>query len=116
VVLRLSNARARGLVGPAFDTLIDRVARELDAARAARSLRGEARQAALARLEALDGALAEQARAGLDDAGRASLEREADEELSGYRAAMAPEAYARARAAAIDRLLRERLGLPTIRY
>ena len=117
VLLRLTNARARGTVGPEFDAIIDRVAKELDEVRAgARSLRGEARQEAIARLEVLDGALGVQALGGLNDGGRAALEREADDELARYRTVMAPDAYARARAAAIDRLLRERLGLPTIRY
>jgi hypothetical protein len=115
VLLRLTNARARGTVGPEFEALIDRVAGELDGVRA-RSLRGEAREAAIARLGAIDAALGAQALAGLDEAGRAALELEADEELTGYRAAMAPDAYARARSAAVDRLLRDRLGLPTIRY
>ena len=117
VLLRLTNARARGMVGPEFEGIIDRVAKELDDLRAgARNLRGGARQEAIARLEVLDGALAAEALAGLKVGDRSALEREADEELAGYRTAMAPEGYARARAAAIDRLLRERLELPTIRY
>ena len=45
VVMRLTAARVRGALGPAFDELIDRVARELDAARAkAGGLRGDARR------------------------------------------------------------------------
>ena len=39
---------------------------------------------------------------------------EADEELAGFRERMTPEAYARARETAIDRLVRERSGLPVI--
>jgi len=117
VVMRLTNARARGTLGADFDEVIDRAARELDAARAeARGVRGEARQALIARLEALDTRLLEQARAAMNDAMRRAFEQEADEELAGFRSAMAPDAFARARAAAIGRLLRERLGLPTIRY
>jgi hypothetical protein len=117
VLLRLTNARARGTVGPEFEALIDRVAQELDGVRAgARSLRGEAREAAIGRLGAIDAALSAQALAGLDEAGREALEREADEALAGYRAAMMPDAYARARAAAVDRLLRERLGLPVVKF
>ena len=38
------------------------------------------------------------------------------EELAAFRAAMAADAYARAREAAIDRLVRDRFGLPTIQY
>ena len=116
-VLRLTQARAGGSLGPAFDEVIDRVARELDAARAdARGVRGDARQALLNRLIALDAELVQQAGATLDEPARASLARDAEEELAGFRAAMAPDAFARARDAAIDRLIRERFGLPTITF
>lgn len=117
VVMRLTNARAGGTLDAGFDEIIDHAARELDAARAeARGVRGAARQALIARLDALDVRLLEQARAAMDDAMRRGFEQEADEELAGFRAAMAPDTFARARAAAIDRLVRERFGLPTIRY
>jgi hypothetical protein len=114
-VLRLTQARARGSLGAAFDDLIDRVAGELDRARGdARGLRGAARQALLGRLSALDAELAQHARAALDAELAASLAREADDEIATFRSTMAPDAYARARAAAIDRLIRVRFGLPTL--
>ena len=117
VVLRLSSARARGALGDAFDALIDRVSAELDAARAkAGGVRGETRQALLDRLAEVDADVLRAARALLDDATRAGLAREADEELAAFRAAMAADTYARAREAAVDGLVRERFGLPTIRY
>ena len=116
-VLRLTQARAGGSLGPAFDEAIDRAAGELDRARAeARGLRGDARQALLHRLIALDAELIRQAGAALDEPARASLVRDAEEELAGFRAAMASDAYARARDAAIDRLIRERFGLPTLAF
>ncbi len=63
-MLRLTQARANGSLGDEFDALIDRAAAELDAARArAGGLRGEARQALLERLTALDAELVQQARA-----------------------------------------------------
>jgi hypothetical protein len=106
VVLRLTSARASGSLGDAFDALIDRASTELDAARAkAGGLRGEARQALLDRLAALDAELVHQARMTLDEATRASLGRDAESELAGFRAGMTPEAFARAREAAIDRLV-----------
>jgi hypothetical protein len=115
VVRRLTQARASGSLGAPFDEVIDRVAHELDAAcSGARGVRGEARQALLRRLITLDAELLEQAKATLDEPGRAALAREADEELSGFRAAMAPDAYGRAREAAIDRLIRERFNLPIV--
>jgi len=117
VVLRLSSARASGALGEAFDALIDRVSAELDAAREkAGGLRGDARQKLLARLADVDADVLREARTLLDDAARATLAREAEEELAAFRAAMPADAYARAREAAVDRLVRERFGLPTIRY
>ena len=117
VVFRLTAARASGGVGPEFDGLIDAVARELDAARSdARGLRGDARRALLARLSVLDGELLQTARAALDDAARVALIHEAEEELSNFRDRMAPEIFARARDATVDRLVRERLGLPILAF
>ena len=117
VVLRLTEARAKGTLGDAFDALLDRASAELDAARAkAGGLRGEARQTLLARLAALDAELLQQARAALDDATRARLARDAEESLAPFRAGMAPEAFARAREGAIDALVRERFKLPAVAF
>ena len=114
---RLSSARARGALGDGFDALIDRVAAELDAARSsAAAIRGESRRALVERLAAVDADLLRAARELLDEPGRAALAREADEELAAFRASMAADAFARAREAAIDRLVRERFGLPTVQY
>ena len=117
VLLRLTSARASGALGVPFDALVDRVSAELDAARGrAGGVRGEARQALIERLSALDTELLQQARAALDDAARVSFAREADEELSGFRAGMTAEAFARARDSVIDRLVREHYGLPAISF
>jgi hypothetical protein len=117
VVMRLTSLRASGSLGDAFDAVVDRAAGELDAARASpRGLRGEARQALIARLAALDGELLATARATLERAAFDEIAAEADEELARFRQTMAPDAFARAREAAVDRLLRDRLGLPVIRF
>jgi hypothetical protein len=117
VVTRLSSARANGSLGEEFDDVIDGVSRELDAARSTvRGLRGEARQALIDRLRNLDAELLHQARSRLDEPTRATLAREADEELAAFRAVLPADAFARARAAAIDRIVRERFGLPTIAF
>lgn len=117
VVLRLSSARARGSLGDAFDSLIDRVSAELDAARSkAGGLRGAARRELVERLSMLDAELMRQARSGLDAADAASLARDAEDELAAFRSGMAPDAFARAREAATDRLVRERFALPTIAF
>jgi hypothetical protein len=117
VLLRLTSARASGAPGAPIDALLDRVSAELDSARArAGGLRGDARLALIGRLSVLDTELLQQAREALDDAARASFAREADEELSGFRAGMKAEQFERARESAIDRLVRERYGLPTISF
>ena len=117
VVMRLTAARVNGGVGQECDDLIDRVARELDAARSvARGVRGDARRALVNRLSELDAELLQTARATLDEATRVALTREAEAELSGFRDRMAPDAFARSRDAAVDRLVRERLGLPILAF
>ncbi len=117
VVTRMTSVRASGAIGEPFDALIDRVSRELETARSdPRGLRGEARRAAIERLTALDGELLEQARGMLDEGARAAMVREADEELSPFRAGMPPDGFTRARHAAVDRLVRERFNLPTISF
>ena len=116
-VIRLTNARATGALGADADGLVDRVSRELDAARASsRGLRGDARRALLDRLAALDAQLVAMARAALGDSEREAFGREVDADLAGFRDAMTAEAYHRAREAAIDRLARERFGLPTLSF
>lgn len=114
VVLRLTEARAKGTLGDAFDALIDRVSAELDAARAkAGGLRGEARQALLERLVRLDAELLHTARSVLDAPTTAEIELTAEAELSAFRTGMGPDAFAAARERAIARLIRERFGLPS---
>jgi hypothetical protein len=117
VVRRLTSGRADGSLGAEFDDVIDRVSAELDAARAkAGGLRGDAREALIDRLAMFDAELVQRARAALDDATREALAREADEELAGFRGGMTADAFARAREAAIDRLVRERCGLPVVMF
>src|SRR5262249_46979426 len=117
VVTRLTNARASGLVDEAVDPVLDAAARELDAARAfPRGLRGDARQALLARLDALDRELLERARATLDEHARQAIVGEAEAELAGFRDRMEPAAFARVLAAAVDRSVRERFQLPVVSF
>jgi hypothetical protein len=117
VVLKLTAARASGRLGDEFDAVIDRVSAELEIARAAAGgVRGEARERLLARLAALDAELLDGARAALSDADREALVREAGEELASFRDRMAADAFARAREGALSRLIRERLGLPTMTF
>jgi hypothetical protein len=117
VVMRLTNARATGAIDGTFESVIDAAARELDVARAsARGVRGDARQALIARLTALDEELLQRARAAVDEPTRAALVDDAETELAAFRERMAPEAFARVRDAACDRLLRERFRLPIVAF
>lgn len=117
VVLRLTNARVAGTIGPDADAVIDRIAAELDRAReSARGLRGEARTALLARLEAFDRELLALARAALTPDAVAAIDAEAQAELAAFRSTMPADAYARAHAASVDRLVRERAKLPVLVY
>ena len=115
--LKLSTARATGTIGAEADEVIDRLSQELDAARAAANgLRGEARRELIARLTALDEELLRVALASIEVHVRDAIEREAEEELSAFRGRMPETAYLRACAAARDRLIRQRLGLPVLTY
>ena len=117
VVIRLTSARSGGSLGPAFDALIDRVADELETARSdARGVRGERRRQLVDRLAALDRELLLEARAATDEGTIEALRREADTELAPFKAGMPADAFARAREAAMDRLVRERYRLPTIAF
>lgn len=115
--MRLSSARASGALDGRFDAVIDRIAAELEAARGkAGGVRSEARTALIGRLEAIDRDMLGAVRAAAGEDLLAQTSREADEELAPFRAGMTAQAYARAHEAAVGRLLRGRLNLPTIAF
>jgi hypothetical protein len=113
-VSRLTVLRGSDQAGSAFGPALDAAVRALDAAQpeAARA-RGDARDALLERIAAVESALVAAASAALGDR-LGDLEREADAELAPFRPRMTPEAYAQSRRAAIDRLVRLHFGLPEI--
>jgi hypothetical protein len=114
-VMRLTNARATGVLPASVDPLIDRLAGELDTARASgRGVRGDARRALLARLTEADAELLQTARQTLTAADLEEITAQAEAELTGFRERMSADAYSRARLAATDRLIRERFNLPTL--
>jgi hypothetical protein len=91
--------------------------RELDAARTnAKALRGHVRQALIERLRELDLSLIKAARERCDAPMLRELESLADEELAPFRDRMPRDAYAQARQASIDRLVRERAQLPILTF
>lgn len=96
------------------DDRLEAIVRALDAlASRADRARGEARAEILGELAALDRRLLDAAReAAVTVLG--DLERQADEDLRPFRERMPADAWAQARGAAVDRLLRERAQLPTL--
>lgn len=113
-IARLTAMRASGR-SPVFDRRLDEAVRELDRARAvATQARGEARTSLIERLASLDRELLAAARAEVDEARRAALVAEAGREIAPFAARMTPEARARAIDAAVDRLLRDLVGLPVL--
>ena len=117
VVSRLAGLRPSTTRVPVFDSRIDATLAELDNLHAeAKHARGEARTRVIERLAELDRELLDTVTHGLDAETRAALEREADAELAPFGARIAPDARARAGAAAFDRLVRESHGLPVITY
>ena len=113
-ISRLTALRA-GRAADAFSVRLDEVVRELDRLKAsARQARGEARTAILDRLAALDASLLDLARAGLDEQARARLRADAEAEIAPFAARMPADARAAAIEAAVTRLLRDSLGIPTL--
>jgi hypothetical protein len=82
----------------------------------ARGVRGEARARLVERLADLDSELSAVVVDGLPPATAAELRREADAELAPFGSRLSPDARARALEAAFDRLAREAVGVPTLRY
>jgi hypothetical protein len=115
VIARLTAMRA-GEDRSLADAL-ERAVTELDHLRAgAKTARGEARQAVIDTLQAVQARLVDAARAASDAALLREIETEAAAELAPFRGRMPPDAFARAMRACIDRIVRERAGLPVITF
>jgi hypothetical protein len=115
VIARLTMLRAGE--DRSLDDVLDRLVRELDAARGgAKGLRGDARAAFIERLGVLDTELLDAARERCGAQMLRQIEVEADEELAPFRDRMASQVLERSRRAAADRLLRERRRLPVIAF
>jgi hypothetical protein len=116
-IARLTSLRASPQAVHALGDVLERVARELDRLQPqARSARGQAREALLAQLRALDGELMHAAMAVLDEPMQREAGLEATTELAPFRARMTSEAYQRASAAVVERHVRERFHLPTLTF
>jgi hypothetical protein len=115
VTARLVGRRSSGT--PEFERHIERLLQELDQLSAsARGARGEARAAIVGRLTALDQDLMSAARREIEGETAERLRREAEAELAPFESRMNADVLAKAIGAAVERLVRESLGLPTVRY
>ena len=115
VIARLTTLRAGE--DRSLDSAVDAIVRELDAFRGkAKTVRGDAREILLDRLQELDASLIEAVRAQCGAETLEKLAAEADEELRPFRGRMPAGAYPQSHRACVDRLLRERARLPTIAY
>ena len=117
VATRLTDGLAAGAWPAPLEAQAERLLEDLAHDReAARTIRGEARQHLIARLQHLDALLAAAAREAADPQTLAALERDADADLEGFRARMSEADYLRARDAAVAALLRDRWRLPVVAY
>lgn len=112
---RLTVLRGSDKAGPALGPALDAAVRALDALQPEASrARGEAREALVLRVAAVEAELVAAATAALTEGTRTEIEHEADAELAPFRQRMSSEAFAQSRRAAIARLVRLHFGLPDI--
>ena len=116
VLEQVSNRLARDEMPAQLHAVLTRLVADLDALRpAVRGARGAARRTVIERLADVDRALLASAReaaaAALDD-----VESAARAELASFRSRLDADAYTRAVGASVDRLLRDRLRLPEVRF
>ncbi len=116
-VARLTAVRAGAVLSPEWDAALDRAIGEIDGLRpGAEKARGAVREGVIAALGAVDARLLAAARATAAPMLLAEVDRDADADLEPFRLRLAEPAFARARRAARDRVLRDRLGLPVIEF
>jgi hypothetical protein len=107
----------RSTASPAFERHVEQLLGKLDRLAAeSRKARGHARAAIIDALDSLDRELMTVAAAELDPDAARRARHEAEAELAPFSSRMAPDVRARAIEAACQRLVRESLGLTTIRY
>jgi hypothetical protein len=115
IAARLVGRRSPG--SSELERHIEQLLQELDRLSASsRAARGEARAAIIERLAVLDQDLMAAARQAIDAETAERFKREAEAELAPFESRMNAEVRAKALTAAVERLVRESLGLPTVRY
>jgi hypothetical protein len=117
VVARLTALRASSQAASPVQDVLEDVVRQLDGLQGnAKRARGETREAMIAHLRVIDQTLMTAVMESIGDEVRAAAEAEAKAALAPFRDRMAPDAYQRARVAAIERHVREHLRLPVIAF
>jgi hypothetical protein len=117
VLARLTAMRGSEPAMAALGDALEQAVRGLDGMLAeARRARGDAREAVVARLAAIDADLGRAVREALPAAEAAHLRAEAERELAPFRARMDAATFARALDAAVERGARQRLGLPRLAF
>lgn len=117
VATRLTDRLADGSLPPALEAHLERLLDELGRAReGARTVRGEARQELIARLQQLDLDLLAAVRASADAEPLSAVVTQAEADLADFRGRMAPADFERSRDAAVGALLRDRWRLPVVAY
>jgi hypothetical protein len=116
LILRLTTART-GVTEPGLDRVLERAVRELDSARdLSRHARGEGRERLLSHLEALDRDITTALAGTISSDEHAGLVRQAEAELASFKLRMPIPAYQRAVALSVERLLRDKVGLPRLAF
>src|SRR5262245_38365039 len=117
LIEKLTALRARVVDRQDLATFLESTVRSLDTLKdAAKHARGESREDVLAQLATLDAAMLATATQALDAEARTAGDAEVRESLSPFRDRMARPAYEQARAAALQRYVRDHFGLPTLTY
>jgi len=112
---RLSRAAGRLDVPDAVRDLVGRLLAALTVLRdGAKKARGDARDAIVAELRSLDDQLSAGARLAAPPDLLATLERDAGQDLAAFRDRLPSDRWHAALTATVDRLLRDRWGLPTL--
>jgi hypothetical protein len=117
VVTRLTACVAGGALPRGLEAAVESVITGLADERAAsRGLRGDARAQFIEQLREIDARLLDAARASTPVDLLSNIRSEAEQELAAFRGRMPADDFARAVAAATDKLLRERWKLPDVGY
>jgi hypothetical protein len=114
---RLTSLRAGDRISSGLAGHVDRAVRELDALKGdAQHARGDRRSAIIARLEEIDARLMRAATDEISGRRASTLKGDAEKEIAPFAGRMTADARSAATEAAYTKLVREALGIPTIRF